>query len=235
MACCIAINSVVFMKLSIKILLLLSLPLHLSGCLSLGGGEPYADDRSMDESVLPSLLLSKDEQISPYQTFSETHHDVVPAQHIGHYVRNMAQDLVNNMENINPKTPVAITHFAKLDSDLTQTNLLALQIAESFMHEFHQFRIPVIDFKTTDYIRVTQRGDFYLTRDHTELEPNLAIDYVITGTLVNHQGGYMVNARLISVENQQLVASAQAIIPSRVVKAILDEQAHLGLSAVAAQ
>ena len=87
-------------------------------------------------------------------------------KHIGAYVQNLTQDLISNMEYLSDKTPVGITHFALLDSDLQRTNLLGFQLAESFMHELHKFRIPVIDYKSSEYIRVTSEGDFVLTRDY---------------------------------------------------------------------
>ncbi len=204
-----------------KIIAIGSIGLLLSGCQILSGASGYADSPSKRTPVDAHPMLVENARTTPLVLEQHSYRDAIPVLHIGDYVRNIAQDLVSNMENINPKTPVAVTHFALLDSDLTQANRLSLQIAESLKHEFHQFRIPVIDFKSTDYIRVTQRGDFYLTRDHNELEPNVAIDYVITGTLMHHQGGVMVNARVLSVANQQLVASAQSIIPVAVVDALL--------------
>ena len=210
-----------------KLIAIGSIGLLLGGCQLLTGATSYADSsvsEQQSDAVNAHPLLVEATRTGPLALAKQGYHAPIPVLHIGDYVRNMAQDLVSNMENINPKTPVAVTHFALLDSDLMQSNLLSLQIAESLMHEFHQFRIPVIDFKSTDYIRITERGDFYLTRDHTELEPNVAIDYVITGTLLHHQGGVLVNARVLSVANQQMVASAQSIIPAAVVDALIGTQ-----------
>jgi hypothetical protein len=47
----------------------------------------------------------------------------------------------------------------------------------------------IIDFKTTDYAGVTPTGDFVLRRDFLELTANFPLEYVLTGTLVKHQGG----------------------------------------------
>ena len=142
-------------------------------------------------------------------------------KHVGDYVQNLTQDLVSNMDYVSQKTPIGVTHFALLDSNLQQTNLLGRQMAESFMHEFHKFRIPVIDFKTTDYIRVTDHGDFVLTRDYLELDNAASIQYVLTGTMAKHQGGYFINARLIGMQSRAIVASAQTLIPFYVVDAII--------------
>ncbi|MFC6440503.1 FlgO family outer membrane protein [Bowmanella sp. JS7-9] len=149
-------------------------------------------------------------------------------RHIGDYVQSLTQDLVSNMEYVSDKTPIGVTHFALLDSDLQQTNLLGLQMAESFMHELHKFRIPVVDFKSTDYIRITPQGDFFLTRDFLELDGNVGLNYILTGTLAKHSGGYMVNARVLGMKSKAVVATAQMLIPFHVVDAILGEgqQSH---------
>lgn len=145
-------------------------------------------------------------------------------KHIGDYVQNMTQDLISNMDYLTDKTPVGVSHFALLDSDLQQTNLLGHQLAESFLHELHKFRIPVIDYKATDYIRVTEQGDFLLSRDFLELENRVNVDYILTGTLARHQGGYLVNARILGLKTKVVVASAQMLVPFYVVDALLPSQ-----------
>jgi TolB-like protein len=145
-------------------------------------------------------------------------------RHVGHYVRNMAQDLVANMEYVTERTPVAITHFSLIDSDLRETNLLGHQMAESFVHEFHKFRMPVVEYKATQFIRVTETGDYLLSRDFLDLNNSTPIQYVLTGTMTKHQGGYIVNARMLGMESKVVVASAQSFIPFYVVDALLPSE-----------
>ncbi|MBU3023310.1 FlgO family outer membrane protein [Aestuariibacter sp. A3R04] len=147
-------------------------------------------------------------------------------KHVGDYVKNMAQDLISNMEYVTNKTPVAVTNFAMLDSDLQETNLLGHQMAESFIHELHKYRIPVVDYKATDYIRVTEKGDFLLSRDYLDLNSSLPIEYVLTGTMAKHQGGVLVNARILGIESRAVVASAQLLIPFYVVDALIPSDSN---------
>ena len=142
-------------------------------------------------------------------------------KHIGDYVKNMTQDLIANMEYVNNKTAIGVTHFALLDTDLQQTDLLGRQMAESFVHELHKFRVPVIDFKATEYIRITEGGDFVLSLDYLELSSSLPIEYVLTGTMTKHQGGVLVNARILGMESRAVVASAQMLVPFYVVDALI--------------
>lgn len=146
------------------------------------------------------------------------------AKHIGDYVRNMAQDLVSNMEYVTERTPVAVTHFSLIDSDLKETNLLGYQIAESFAHEFHKFRMPVVEFKATQFIRVTDSGDFVMSRDFLDLTSTTPIQYVLTGTMTKHQGGYIVNARMLGMESNVIVASSQMFVPFYVVDALIPSE-----------
>ena len=142
-------------------------------------------------------------------------------KHVGDYVRNMAQDLVANMEYVTERTPVAVTHFSLIDSDLKSTNLLGQQMAESFAHEFHKFRMPVVEFKGTQFITVTETGDYVLSRDFLDLKNSTPIQYVLTGTMTKHQGGYLVNARMLGMQSNVIVASAQSFIPYYIADALL--------------
>lgn len=141
--------------------------------------------------------------------------------HVGDYVRDMTQDLVSNMEYVTERTPVAITNFVLIDSDLKETNLLGKQMTESFIHEFHKFRMPVVEFKATDYITVAETGDFILSRDYLDLTPSTPIQYVLTGTLTKHQGGYIANAKMLGMQSKVVVASAQSFIPYYIVDALI--------------
>ncbi|MFC3120521.1 FlgO family outer membrane protein [Agaribacter flavus] len=145
-------------------------------------------------------------------------------KHVGHYVTNMANDLVANMEYVTERTPVAVTHFSLIDSDLKETNLLGQQMAESFVHEFHKFRMPVVEYKATQFIRVTETGDYLLSRDFLDLNNSTPIQYVLTGTMTKHQGGYIVNARMLGMESKVVVASAQSFIPYYIVDALMPSE-----------
>lgn len=139
---------------------------------------------------------------------------------INHYVQGMMQDLMANLDQLKPQMVIGVTSFVYLDGAYDDTDLLGNQLSESFMHEVHQFGLGVVDFKTTDYIRVTPAGDFVFSRDFTELKEEQPIEFVLGGTLVQHQGGTLVNARLVSVSTKQVLATAQGFIPQPVVNAL---------------
>jgi TolB-like protein len=143
---------------------------------------------------------------------------------INFYMRGLMQDLVSNLQYVNERTPIAVTSFVFLDSDLERTSLLGNQMSESLIHEIHKVGIPVLDFKVTDSLRITQEGDFISSRDFKYLNTNIPIQYIVTGNLVKHQGGYLVNARVVGISSKAVVASAQSFIPAHVAKALLSSK-----------
>ncbi|MCH8537305.1 MAG: hypothetical protein LAT66_05970 [Alkalimonas sp.] len=143
---------------------------------------------------------------------------------LNHYVQAMMHDLIAVMDPKYADAVFAVTSFVYLDGAYDESDLLGNQLAESFMHEVHQFGLMLIDFKTTDFIRVTPSGDFAFSRDFLELREEQPIEYVLGGTLVRHQSGVMVNARLVGIDSKQILASAQGFIPQPVIAALQPSQ-----------
>ena len=83
--------------------------------------------------------------------------------------------------------------------------------------------MKVVDYKVTDYIRVTPGGDFALSRDFNELSAELPIRYVLTGTMTAHKNGVLVNARLIRIDNKQVISAARTFMPEAVVRAVVGQ------------
>lgn len=148
---------------------------------------------------------------------------------INYYVRGLMQELVGNLQYVNASTPVAVTNFVFLDGSFENSDLIGKQLSESFIHEVHKFGIPVLDFKATDYIRVSNNGDFVLSRDFIELNNDLPIRYVVAGTLVKHLAGYLVNARIVGIDSKAVVASAQGFIPSSVINSLMSSNVNDGI------
>lgn len=150
-------------------------------------------------------------------------------KNINHYVRGIMQNMADNLQYVNSKTPLAVSSFIFLDDNYNDATLLGNQIAESFMHELHSFGVPVIDFKTTGYMRVTPGGDFVFSRDYLELSQDQNFTHVLAGTLVKHQGGVLVNARIVGVTSKAIVGSAQGFIPQSVIDALSSSNSSDGI------
>lgn len=146
----------------------------------------------------------------------------LPRHAINDVVKGLAYQMLTSSSFVNAKTPVAVASFVDL-KDLETTNWLGNQLAESFVHELQHHGLVVIDYKTTGHIRVTKSGDYVFSRDWQELPERQIIDYVVSGTMVEQEGGILVNARMIGIQSKVIVATAQSFIPDWVLG---DEMSH---------
>lgn len=228
-----------------KKLTLLFVVLSLSGCASYGSLFKRSSDESamMNPNYVKVVATDNQEYNSYMNNFNSlpivaNRNNAFAAggkysgklvKNINHYVRGIMHDLVENMQYVSHETPLAVTSFIFLDSDYNSSGLLGNQIAESFIHEIHKFGIPVVDYKTSDYIRVTQTGDYVFSRDFLDLTGDAPIKYILGGTLAKYSGGYLVNARVVGIESKAVVATAQSFIPSSVAEAFIKSSLNDGI------
>lgn len=140
----------------------------------------------------------------------------LPRHAINDVVKGLAFQMLESSSFVNPKTPIAVASFVDL-KDLESTNWLGNQIAENFVHELQRHGMIVVDYKTTGHIRVTKDGDYAFSRDWKELPERQIIDYVVSGTMMEQEGGILINARMIGMQSRVVVATAQSFIPKWVV------------------
>lgn len=145
-------------------------------------------------------------------------------QGLNFFVRGMMQQLVNNMQYVSSKTAMAVTSFVFLDGSYEHADIVGKQLSESFIHEVHKYGIPIVDFKATDYIRITQNGDFVLSKDFLDLDGDLPVKYVLTGTMLKQTTGYTVNVRVVGMKSKAIVATAQGYIPIAVITSMVDSE-----------
>ncbi|MEI6893053.1 MAG: FlgO family outer membrane protein [Colwellia sp.] len=172
--------------------------------------------------ILPALLscettTNKNTNENFYQSTQMQKGEIdsydLPRHAINDVVKGLAYQMLVSSNFVNDKTPVAVASFVELE-DLETTNWLGNQLAESFVHELQHHGLIVIDYKTTDHIRVTKKGDNVFSRDWLELPKRQIIDYIVSGTMVEQEDGVIVNARMIGIHSKVVVATAQSFIPA---------------------
>ncbi|MDX1677663.1 FlgO family outer membrane protein [Arsukibacterium sp.] len=147
-----------------------------------------------------------------------------PLLTVNDYVRNLVHELMALQQQLDSDSQVGVTDFSYVDSALDQGSVFSNHLSEAMIYDLHKFGVPVLDYKVTDYIRVTETGDFVLSRNYEELSDEVAIRYVVTGTLTTHQQGVLVNARLVQIDNKRVVSAARTFIPRHIVQAVISRQ-----------
>ncbi|GGA79422.1 hypothetical protein GCM10011369_21710 [Neiella marina] len=139
--------------------------------------------------------------------------DQEPTQLVG-AIDDMARQLFATRKFVTLETPIAVTSFVELKS-LQKTSELGNQMAESFVHHLQANGYRVIEYKAPGYIKVTEQGDYALSRDYQDLTGSFEIDYILTGTYSSVPQGMMVNVRMFAAESKIVVATAQGFIPNQ--------------------
>lgn len=137
------------------------------------------------------------------------------------YVKELTNELVANIIHVKADSVFATSSFVFIDSGLKQSPNFAKQIQESFAYEFHRLGQPIIEIKSTGYIRVLPEGDFALSNDFFELKHSQPIDYILMGTLTRLVDGVQVNAKLVGAQSHAIVAASQIKIPKAVVDSVV--------------
>ncbi|TMN74651.1 flagellar biosynthesis protein FlgO [Pseudoalteromonas sp. S1727] len=128
------------------------------------------------------------------------------------YVEQMALDLVDTMQT-ELDVSIAVTSFVDLDASLNNSSQLGNQLSESFIHQLQKFGYGIVDFKTTDHIAMTARGDFVFSRDIEQLADKHIASHVLSGTLIYRSNGVEVNARIIDINSKRVIASSNKTLP----------------------
>ncbi|MDP2559902.1 FlgO family outer membrane protein [Psychrobium sp. 1_MG-2023] len=155
---------------------------------------------------------------------SVSYYDAPLIKNVNHYSKWVVQDLLTDFDMPDNRAVFAVADFALLDSGLRTTNHFGRQLTEAIMHQINRAGYSVIDIKSSSSLKLNEQGDlFFQTEVPDELSDDIAATYIANGTMTRHRGGYILNARVVDVESNALVSSAQIFVPHDVVDSVLLE------------
>ncbi|WP_435276518.1 FlgO family outer membrane protein [Psychrobium sp. nBUS_13] len=198
----------------------------------------FAGALSAGCTLMPSETMHmKKEMVAEHRAKELSTYEKKPlVNNVNQYTKWLIQDLFSNVDSPDNSHVIAVANFALLDSDLKRTNHFGRQLNEAIMHETNRTGYSVVDLKSTGRLQFTDKGDiFWHSEQIDEVTGNLDINFVITGTMTRHQGGYLINARIIDVNTNALMSSSQILVPNDVVDAVLkeDDNEHKGFPIIA--
>ena len=125
---------------------------------------------------------------------------------------------------------IAVTTFADVqlmapDISRSASYNASLQLQESMQTVATQLGYQVSEIRLNDAVLVHSGYENALGRNLTELAQSQQARYVITGTLTEGELHITVNAKLIDLKSQQVLAAASSVIPVAVLWP--DEQLQL--------
>ena len=128
-------------------------------------------------------------------------------------IHEMAMQLLKNFRGeAGPEGPVVVTTFVDLNN-LYRTSPFGRYIAEQLMGELQRAGFNVVEIRKTDSLMIKPKfGEYGLSRDIQEIARQSSARYVLAGTYITRGRFILVNARLISNENNLVASSGLKIL-----------------------
>jgi len=133
-----------------------------------------------------------------------------------HIIR-LGNKLFSTSRKINLNEPVAVGTFLPIKQlngkDVQNENVFGHKIQESFVTIGLQAGLNIIEFKTMPSIKLQDGYDIMLSRNTQDLNLKVNAKYFLTGTYTEEVDHFIVNARIIELETQKVVAAVTDTIP----------------------
>jgi TolB-like protein len=137
---------------------------------------------------------------------------------IHQHITRLANTLFSSAKNMKLSQSVAVGTFLPVslinEKNMLEQSHIGLQIQESFITLGAQAGLKIIEYKTMSSIKLQQGFDVMLSRDIQNLHEKINAQYFLTGTYSEQDNSLVVNARLIELSSQNVVAAATDYIPT---------------------
>lgn len=141
---------------------------------------------------------------------------------VHYYSQRIASQLYHSLRRINSPTRIAVGTFTPVNTLVADPNkasptfLLGQQLQESLMTASVHYGFTLVEFRAQQNISINENSDLMLSRQLHQLTEKQNIDYFITGTLTEQEQSVVVNARLIDVRKQHVIAAATDYVPNNI-------------------
>ena len=149
--------------------------------------------------------------ILPGKPLTALNPDYADARELKVKIRELAEQLVANMEDCSLRGNVALPiSFVNLN-DLGQSSAFGRLIGEQLFFELNQRGYPVREYRIPGNIRMRERsGEFYISRNMKSLYPKGSV--IIVGTYSSTREAVFVNARLVRPSDGRVLRTANLVI-----------------------
>ncbi|EJI84080.1 hypothetical protein AEST_29140 [Alishewanella aestuarii B11] len=144
-------------------------------------------------------------------------------QPLGFYTQRLAEQLFQTPAGQQPQLrhKIAISSFVpvrqlSLVNAGTEQTDLANQLAESLLTEAVQRGYEVVDIRLRAAVLLQQDHEQAFSRLLHELQQQQQARVLLSGTFIPQEDGWIVNARLIDIQSQQVLAAATDYVPDNV-------------------
>jgi TolB-like protein len=129
----------------------------------------------------------------------------------------ITEELIANIDLKNSRAPMAVT-TPVLASNFKERIALSHFLQQSLISDLHNHQFFILDINISDYMQITQDGEFMLSREWKHVAPELEIQMVLVTTLVPDIKGININSRIVNIHSHRVMASAQVYVRAEEMK-----------------
>jgi TolB-like protein len=135
---------------------------------------------------------------------------------------NLVTQLMYNKRFNYKNKPIAVTTFVWLDTlsfkQIEQPRrMFGHLLSESIKTELVKSGGEVLEFRSASALSISPDASYFLSRDLSELSNNVNVDYVLTGTLSEVDGGIWVHAEVIDIKTNKVKSAARQFFTNEVI------------------
>jgi len=162
---------------------------------------------SLGCSILPEEEKSTDDR--------KTNKPELSKSTIHFHVAQLAKQMFDTTLFIDTSKSISVGTFLPTKSlgTTSSESLLGHQLQESFITLAAQAGLRVLEYKSMNQIMLKDEKDIMLSRTVSNLSQEFDTDYYLTGTFIQEENNYIVNARIIDVNSKAVIAAATDFIP----------------------
>ncbi|MCE9679988.1 hypothetical protein LZP69_12520 [Shewanella sp. AS1] len=136
----------------------------------------------------------------------------LPAQSaVLNLTKQLGNELVRQNNQFNAKQPLLVVTPVWL-TKLSDSNALGRQIQQGLIAAMHDHQFNLLDINVAEQVRVTENGDFLLSRDWRKLPSQLPVEHVLVSTMSRSRDELIINSRIVNVTNNRVVSVASASV-----------------------
>lgn len=124
-------------------------------------------------------------------------------------INSLAKQLLVSSNATMLQTPIAVTSFVQLDK-LKKTSEFGRILSESLMSELGFNGLNVIEYRGQNALSVSENGEFFITRDTTQMKQEIQNTNILVGTLSRLMDRVVINARIMEASGK-IISSARVI------------------------
>lgn len=137
------------------------------------------------------------------------------------FIEKLVKQLTFNKDSIPLKSDI-IVMTPVMEASYDQTNELGQILQQGLTSALHKQGFNVIDINIGNALKITEKGNFILTRDWQKISPDINAKFVLVSSMGLNSKGLVFNGRLIKLYNNRIISVCSGYVEQAELSEYLD-------------